>query len=101
MQSSRWTSALEQADLTEAPVRPDPWKEVRAQLPRQILVRVIDLAHHIQFFLEIAPTERNLSKGASLQDGSTIVTPSPAPGKTKEEFDAIVYAADMAWSAPR
>jgi len=92
---------LDQAELTEAPARPDPWKEVRAKLPRQILVRVIDLAHHLQFFLEIAPTDKNLGKGASLHDRSTIVTPSVPGGRSHEDFQAIVYAADMAWSAPR
>jgi hypothetical protein len=82
-------------------MRPDPWKEVRAQLPRQILVRVIDLAHRLQFFLEIAPTDKNLAKGASLQDGSTIVTPSLPGGRGWEDFQQIVYQADLAWSAPR
>lgn len=82
-------------------MRPDPWKEVRALRPREILVRVIAVAQRLQFFLSIEPTDRNLARGASLHDGSTIVTPSVPGGRTHEDFQSIVYAADMAWSTAR
>ena len=88
---------MDQAELTEAPARPEPWKEVRALRPGEILVRVIDVARGMQFFLSIEPTQQNLAKGAAVRDGSTYITPGRARPRPDDEIDMIVDAADLAW----
>jgi len=79
----------------------DPWQEERAKSPGCILLRRIDCARALQFWIRIERTPANLALGAELWDDSTWITPA-APGndvEAKLAREAIITEYDAKYAA--
>lgn len=78
----------------EIPSLRSPWAAVRAQNPDAILVRVIDRERRLQFWISIPRTEKNLSNGAAMHDGATVLL----PGRLADEMrDGLIAEFDALW----
>lgn len=89
----------QQLSLADAAPFVDPWAEVRAQLPDQFLVRIINVEARVQAFIAIPHTTEVMTAGGDVYDGATVITPAPREGYTPAQRAAFIRTYDEAWQA--